>query len=497
MLPKNGLEWLAGGNTVRRTANPRRFTPVPVSADLSETSVDDSTASESSASENAPDTVKSKKQRKLEKREAWEAVQAALTELSETSASDSDAEIQAVIKSRQQRKQEAKEAYGRRLENEGNERNGITKDKVCKCKVVHFDEESLLRARAQSTERKQELSIDSCTCDCVACNKALEEYLKVCGPSECQSKENTKRETKSCLKPSNRDTGSTKQQSGQPKQNICGCANNQQSDSASSKHSSPNNNDKDQQQRRINSLDQPKTNEDKVQQQSEVSDYYQQNNMSRLITESRAEVIIREDVIENPHLDPRPNAFYDAKCGVLRVYHGPNWGNATGSLIPVPASAFPPGNLPHMGPQPPPMFAPYMQFPMQPGGTPPFGFPYPHGYHPPPMHPNMSYGTIPNANPAELRPQSRNKGDDAPEKRDEGASPTRNNGKEKANTASTTSWDTSEPKSSSTMNSNVHAKPTGANEKPRPQWNTGKRDCRRDLSMTDNSSSRRYQSRCD
>ncbi|OBT40196.1 hypothetical protein VE00_08815 [Pseudogymnoascus sp. WSF 3629] len=71
-------------------------------------------------------------------------------------------------------------------------------------------------------------------------------------------------------------------------------------------------------------------------------------NMSRLILPSRAEVIIREDVLENAS-DPRPNAFFDARTGMLRVYHGPMYGNPGGSLVPLQAQHVPIGT-----PAPPP-----------------------------------------------------------------------------------------------------------------------------------------------
>jgi hypothetical protein len=70
--------------------------------------------------------------------------------------------------------------------------------------------------------------------------------------------------------------------------------------------------------------------------------------MSRLILPSRAEVIIREDVLENAS-DPRPNAFFDARTGMLRVYHGPMYGNPGGSLVPLQAQHVPIGT-----PAPPP-----------------------------------------------------------------------------------------------------------------------------------------------
>jgi hypothetical protein len=69
---------------------------------------------------------------------------------------------------------------------------------------------------------------------------------------------------------------------------------------------------------------------------------YISRNMSRLILPSRAEVIIREDVLENPS-DPRPNAFFDARTGMLRVYHGPLYGNPGGSLVPLQAQHVPVG----------------------------------------------------------------------------------------------------------------------------------------------------------
>lgn len=49
------------------------------------------------------------------------------------------------------------------------------------------------------------------------------------------------------------------------------------------------------------------------------------NMVGRVIKPSRADVVLREDVVEGP-TDPRPNAFFDPKTGVLRVYHGPVYG---------------------------------------------------------------------------------------------------------------------------------------------------------------------------
>ncbi|RKF82687.1 hypothetical protein GcM1_168003 [Golovinomyces cichoracearum] len=57
---------------------------------------------------------------------------------------------------------------------------------------------------------------------------------------------------------------------------------------------------------------------------------------TQIIQASRAEVVIREDVIES-HNDPRPNAFFDSKTGILRVYHGPVYGNPLATLIPTKA----------------------------------------------------------------------------------------------------------------------------------------------------------------
>ncbi|KAK4092696.1 hypothetical protein PCL_12010 [Purpureocillium lilacinum] len=45
-----------------------------------------------------------------------------------------------------------------------------------------------------------------------------------------------------------------------------------------------------------------------------------------LIEPIRAEVVQTEKVVEGPE-DPPPNAYYDAEHGVLRVYHGPVYGN--------------------------------------------------------------------------------------------------------------------------------------------------------------------------
>lgn len=68
---------------------------------------------------------------------------------------------------------------------------------------------------------------------------------------------------------------------------------------------------------------------------SQVGTFRQQLNMvKRVIKPSRGEVVLREDVIECPS-DPRPNAFFDTRTGVLRVYHGPVYGNPLSTLIPL------------------------------------------------------------------------------------------------------------------------------------------------------------------
>ncbi|KAL0930808.1 uncharacterized protein CTRU02_213543 [Colletotrichum truncatum] len=53
-----------------------------------------------------------------------------------------------------------------------------------------------------------------------------------------------------------------------------------------------------------------------------------------LIMPVRAEVLQVEHTIEGAE-DPRPNAFHDPQHGVVRVYHGPAYGNPYGLLYPV------------------------------------------------------------------------------------------------------------------------------------------------------------------
>ncbi|KAG9232027.1 hypothetical protein BJ875DRAFT_497824 [Amylocarpus encephaloides] len=88
----------------------------------------------------------------------------------------------------------------------------------------------------------------------------------------------------------------------------------------------------------------------------------------QIIQPVRAEVIMREDVLEGPS-DPRPNAFYCAKTGVLRVYHGPQYGNPYATILPHPP--MPIGTYPHHVGQ-------FMGAPTQiPGGPPPLQTPIP------------------------------------------------------------------------------------------------------------------------
>lgn len=65
--------------------------------------------------------------------------------------------------------------------------------------------------------------------------------------------------------------------------------------------------------------------------------YLQQNMAPRTVQPCRAIVVLREDVIECPS-DPRPNAFFDAQSGVMRVYHGTVYGNPYATLVPSPYS---------------------------------------------------------------------------------------------------------------------------------------------------------------
>jgi hypothetical protein len=79
---------------------------------------------------------------------------------------------------------------------------------------------------------------------------------------------------------------------------------------------------------------------------------------SQTIQPVRAEVVMREDVIESP-TDPRPNAFFCLKTGVLRVYHGPEYGNPYATIAPlppVPIGTYPPhaGQFSSQAPSVPP-----------------------------------------------------------------------------------------------------------------------------------------------
>ncbi|KAL2282795.1 hypothetical protein FJTKL_10405 [Diaporthe vaccinii] len=113
-----------------------------------------------------------------------------------------------------------------------------------------------------------------------------------------------------------------------------------------------------------------------------------------LIMPIKSNVVQCEHTIEGPN-DPRPNAFIDSGKGIVRIYHGPVWGNHTGELYgavnpsklsPLPTSARPHFDYPPIwtGPQHydqyPPYHPhpPYVPFPpggpshrSRPGGPPP------------------------------------------------------------------------------------------------------------------------------
>ena len=92
----------------------------------------------------------------------------------------------------------------------------------------------------------------------------------------------------------------------------------------------------------------------------------------------QAHVLHVEHAMESPH-DPRPNAFYDNDNGVMRVYHGPAYGNPVGVLYPKLVDNRQQRPLPFGTPHP--SYNPwYHGFPPQEGGRqihPPSGGPPP------------------------------------------------------------------------------------------------------------------------
>ncbi|KAI0847819.1 hypothetical protein F5Y00DRAFT_270950 [Daldinia vernicosa] len=91
-----------------------------------------------------------------------------------------------------------------------------------------------------------------------------------------------------------------------------------------------------------------------------------------------------EHAVELPN-DPRPNAFFDGVHGIMRVYHGPHYGNAYGQLYP---------NAPYVNQNPTvnvslPVHNPWQAAGFQPfpGGQPPPQPPQPPAYPPPPQEP--------------------------------------------------------------------------------------------------------------
>lgn len=120
-----------------------------------------------------------------------------------------------------------------------------------------------------------------------------------------------------------------------------------------------------------------------------------------LIMPVRAEVLQVEHAIEEIE-DPRPNAFHDAQHNILRVYHGPVYGNPNGMLYPrrdLSRPALPVGT-PH------PLMNPYLYgFPdlANPGSFPFQGqSPWNHTHHPGMFGPPMMAVPIPaQENPAQ------------------------------------------------------------------------------------------------
>ncbi|KUI56222.1 hypothetical protein VP1G_03584 [Cytospora mali] len=111
-----------------------------------------------------------------------------------------------------------------------------------------------------------------------------------------------------------------------------------------------------------------------------------------LIMPVRSKVLQCEHTIEGPR-DPRPNAFVDSGKGIVRVYHGPTWGNHTGELYGSINPAKMPSPLPSsVGPYPG-----FHGYPPGPHGYPPGAPGY---YGPPPYGPYPPYPPRPHAGPS-------------------------------------------------------------------------------------------------
>lgn len=116
-----------------------------------------------------------------------------------------------------------------------------------------------------------------------------------------------------------------------------------------------------------------------------------------LIMPIKSNVVQCEHTIEGPN-DPRPNAFIDSGKGIVRIYHGPVWGNHTGELYgaanPSKLSPLPPSARPHLGyppgwagPQHYDNFPPYHPYPNYPPFPPSGPSPRPRPAGPPPGTP--------------------------------------------------------------------------------------------------------------
>lgn len=105
-----------------------------------------------------------------------------------------------------------------------------------------------------------------------------------------------------------------------------------------------------------------------------------------LIMPIKSKVVQCEHTMEGPN-DPRPNAFHDSGKGIVRVYHGPVWGNHTGELY---GAVYPhkPSPLP-LSARPYPRYPPSWAEPHHYGHFPPYPPhpPYPQGGPSPRFHP--------------------------------------------------------------------------------------------------------------
>lgn len=207
-----------------------------------------------------------------------------------------------------------------------------------------------------SSAAKDALPHETCTCqDCVKGRKILKAMIKLDAKRDKGegSKKGDSEKQKGKQKDSKKKTETTSTEASETTENEATEEDTEPPSKQKKKKGQQKENEK-KTSPKENKKSSPKTAEPKqaVEKSAFRLPIYPKSMEPNLIMPIKSNVVQCEHTIEGPN-DPRPNAFIDSGKGIVRIYHGPVWGNHTGELYgavnPSKLSPMPPSARPHLG----------------------------------------------------------------------------------------------------------------------------------------------------